>query len=197
MEDNQEEDLECTGHNWLCAQGEVNGLVVYHQSGVSRHLSGASGALLINTISGAGTQMGFQISYEAWPRWNPFTIFMMLYVHHSWGSRCSLDNALDDRYYLRCPLHTFKYQSWWRLCVCVTANKQPTIFWQDSSTLHYYAENYHSSTAAEKMREPKKLSGLPSVARGGWMRVEGYALIILKGLFHLMGKDEMWGEINK
>lgn len=33
------------------------------------------------------------------------------------------------------------------------------------------------------MWEPKKLSGLLSLARGGWMRVEGYALIILKGVF--------------
>lgn len=62
------------------------------------------------------------------------------------------------------------------------------------ASLQYW--HYHSSTAAENMWEPKKLSGLLNLDRGGWIRVEGYGLIILKGLCHLTGTGEMQGKRN-
>lgn len=143
--------------------------------------------------------MGFQISYEAWPCWNPFTIFMTLYVHHTEG-HAALDNAQDDQCYLCCSYTSEVSEPIMFLSLRMGHwNIQQTIFWQDSSTLHYYAKiiiHPYCSSNSQKLGEPKKLSSLLRVCRWGWFRVKGSALIILKGLFHLMEKDEMWVERN-
>ena len=156
-EDNQEE-----GHNWLCSQGEVNGLAVYHQSGVSRHLSGALGSLLVNTSSGRATQMDFQINYEARTCWNPPRIFTTLCVHHRRGASLLCTTRRMTTHLICAALILSALMA--RMCVCVPLRmcrckrtrvqsatllisvqqqqqqQQQTVFWQDSSTLHYYAK---------------------------------------------------------
>ena len=114
-EDNQEE-----GHNWLCSQGEVNGLAVYHQSGVSRHLSGALGSLLVNTSSGRATQMDFQINYEARTCWNPPRIFTTLCVHHRRGASLLCTTRRMTTHLICAALILSALMA--RMCVCASAH---------------------------------------------------------------------------
>ncbi len=152
MEDNQEEDLERKRHNWLCVQGGGKWPGCRSSVWVSRHLSGALGFLLINTISGPATQMDFKISNEAWPRWNPLSVYLWRSTFiTAEGPRCS---GQHDQCYLCCPYIissdssdacpslrvSHRKQTHVQSATRLISVQRQTIFWQKSSMLHYYAK---------------------------------------------------------
>lgn len=77
-----------------------------------------------------------------------------------------------------------KVQACWFRC------SSETIFWQGSTTLHYYAKIIIHPQQRRTYESQKSFQACWVWPEEAEWESRGYTVIILKGLFHLMGKDE-------